>query len=73
MPWCDSCSKFWNPTSMAEGGACPTCGRVIAETPETTASDEPAVPWHFKLLLVALVIYLGFRAYQGVIWVVHHV
>jgi hypothetical protein len=28
-------------------------------------------PWHFKLLLVALVLYLGFRAWQGIEWLVH--
>ncbi|GAC1312993.1 MAG: hypothetical protein NVSMB12_04020 [Acidimicrobiales bacterium] len=33
----------------------------------------PRAPWHFKLLLVALILYLGFRAYQGVFWVIHHV
>lgn len=61
MPWCESCSRFWNPTSMGERGQCPTCGRVIA---------APAkAPWHFKLLVVALVAYLAFRGFQGVEWV----
>jgi hypothetical protein len=64
MPWCDDCSRFWNPTTMGKGGECPTCGRVIAAPPK--------VPWHFKLMLVALVIYLGFRAWQGVAWALHH-
>ena len=30
------------------------------------------VPWHFKVLLVATVIYLGYRSYQGIGWLVHH-
>ena len=30
-------------------------------------------PWYFKFMLVASVIYLGYRAFQGVTWVVHHV
>jgi hypothetical protein len=61
VPWCEDCSKFWNPTSMARDGACPTCGRQIA---------PPAkAPWHFKLLMVAVAAYLGFRAIQGVDWV----
>ena len=68
MPWCEDCSKFWNPPSLSEAGECPTCGRVIAE--EATA---PKAPWHFKLLLVALVLYLSFRAFQGVAWIAHHV
>jgi hypothetical protein len=28
----------------------------------------PKVPWHFWVLLVALVIYLGWRLIQGVGW-----
>lgn len=48
---------------MGAGGECPTCNRVIAEVPKA--------PWHFKLLLGALTLYLGFRAFQGVEWVLH--
>lgn len=51
---------------MGAGGECPTCGRVIASVAEVEA--EASVPWHFKLLLVAVVLYLGFRAWQGVVW-----
>jgi len=63
VPWCEDCSRFWNPSSMGKGGECPTCGRVIAEPPKA--------PWHFKLLLAGLTLYLGFRAVQGVEWVLH--
>ena len=52
---------------MDAGGACPTCGRVIAEA-DAAADDAVPVPWHFKLLVVALVLYLAFRAWQGVEW-----
>jgi hypothetical protein len=31
------------------------------------------VPWYFKAMLVAFVIYLGYRTYQGVTWVLHHI
>ena len=65
MPWCEDCGRFWNPPSLGTGGECPSCGRVIAA--------PPRAPWHFKVMLSALVVYLGFRAYQGVVWVVHHV
>lgn len=65
MPWCDTCAQLQPPSTLTEEGACPTCGTVIGEPPN--------VPWHFKLLLVALVIYLGWRAYQGIGWLLHHV
>ena len=49
---------------MNRDGSCPTCGRQIG---------EPAkVPWHFKLLVVATVLYLGFRAWQGIVLAEEH-
>jgi hypothetical protein len=65
MPWCETCAKFYPPTTLGDDGACPECGTVIGEAPK--------VPWHFKLLLVALVIYLAYRAWQGIDWLVHHI
>ena len=62
MPWCEECNRFWNPPSMGAGGECPTCGRVITEV--------AGAPWHFKLLVVAVALYLGYRAWQGLDWVV---
>jgi hypothetical protein len=44
---------------MAPGGVCPTCGRQIAD-----AQAEPRAPWHFKLMVAAVVIYLLWRAVQ---------
>ena len=65
MPWCDECSRFWSHDRVGTAGECPTCGRTIA-----TAQVEPQAPWHFKLLVVATVLYLGYRAVQGVAWLV---
>jgi hypothetical protein len=36
LPWCDDCSKFWNPPQLAGGANCPTCGRSLV-TPVPTA------------------------------------
>ena len=65
MPWCDDCEKYWAPSAMTPEGACPTCGADLeaAERPRPTATDEKA-PWHFKLLVVALVVYLGYRFFE---------
>jgi hypothetical protein len=62
VPWCDECSKFWSPNTLPPDGTCPTCGRVIGELPDTK------VPWHFWILVAALVIYLGWRLVQGIEW-----
>jgi hypothetical protein len=29
------------------------------------------VPWHFWLLLVSVVVYLGWRAWEGVEWLIN--
>ena len=66
MPWCEECSKYWTPNSMNEDGTCPSCGRVV-EAPEVVddeAGDDDKAPWHFKLLVVALVVYLSWRFIQ---------
>lgn len=65
MPWCEDCNRFFNPTSMGTGGECPTCNRVIAPAAKA--------PWHFKLLVAGVVLYLAFRAIQGVEWVLARV
>jgi hypothetical protein len=64
VPWCEDCSKFWNPNSMPPDGTCPTCGALIGDPPDSR------VPWHFWLLLIALVGYLGWRVVQGFQWLV---
>ena len=65
MPWCEQCDTELEEAGLADGGTCPTCGaEPVAHRPQ---------PWWFKFLAVATVIYLGYRAFQGVTWVVHHV
>ena len=64
MPWCDECARFFTPPSMGAGGECPSCQRVIVAPIK--------VPWHFKLLVTSACAYLGWRALQGVAWLVQH-
>jgi hypothetical protein len=71
VPWCSTCSKFLSPSTVRPDGTCPTCGREVdagqAHAPADDEKREHApIPWHLKLLVVALVIYLGFRAWQGI-------
>jgi len=62
VPWCEDCTQYWRVPELADGSACPTCGRVLDVT-------VPKTPWHFKLLILALVVYLSYRAWQGIVWV----
>ena len=75
MPWCVSCNKFLTPSTVRPDATCPKCGQIVERgliPGMTRPADEPApaVPWHLKLLLLALVVYLTFRAFQIVDWVV---
>ena len=63
--WCDICHRSVDAGEFDAVPACPTCGEPLAERRQT--------PWHFKLMAVATVVYLGWRAYQGVGWLIHHV
>ena len=89
MPWCETCSRFYNPNSPGPDGSCPTCGRVVAEPPDRPApaaegeageggegggageARRERAPWHFKLLLVLVVVYLTYRFIQIGGWIVH--
>ncbi|MGD9795646.1 MAG: hypothetical protein AB7V43_19440 [Acidimicrobiia bacterium] len=93
MPWCEDCSKFWNPSTMTADGRCPSCGRAIAVAEERVSADateaappkaitaenidlralageDAKAPWHFKLLVAAVVLYLVWRVVQLVVWAV---
>ncbi len=43
------------------------CGTILAE------QERQPIPWYFKAMLIASVIYLGYRGYQGVTWIAGHV
>ena len=58
MPWCEDCSQHVRPNELAEAGTCPACGRALDTTP-------PKAPWHFKLLMASMTVYLGWRGWQG--------
>ena len=82
MPWCNQCDRFLSPSTVRTDGTCPTCGWTVdegevaataaaerAEPDEAADEPLPPIPWHLKLLAAAVVVYLGFRLYQGIGWV----
>jgi len=50
---------------MNDDGTCPQCGELVEEphVHDDAESDE-RTPWHFKLLVAVLVIYLSWRFWQ---------
>ena len=87
MPWCDDCSKFWNPPELAAGETCPTCGRRMGEPAgggeETPAGRAPTeartltrargAPWHFKLMIIGVTVYMIYRIYWLIEWLPKHI
>ncbi|MCL4448215.1 MAG: hypothetical protein M1152_00750 [Actinobacteria bacterium] len=64
MPWCKECNKLYEEEELKENRECPACGELLA--------SKRKAPWHFKVLLIGTCSYLGWRAYQGITWLVHH-
>jgi hypothetical protein len=66
MPWCEECAKYLAPTAMNADGTCPGCGRPVGESERRAAevAADESTPWHFKLLVVAVAVYLGWRLVQ---------
>jgi len=61
-------------TEPEQGQRCPGCGAEMNEKAAEGQDEEihPKAPWHFKVLIVGSVVYLGYRLYQGIGWLIHH-
>lgn len=66
MTWCEECEIAVDDDTLGENGECPSCGAVLVD------SARRPYPWYFKVMAVATVVYLGWRAYQGISWLAHH-
>ncbi len=72
MPWCGPCQRYFAPSALAPGGNCPACGESVeqADLAQTPSEDsEPSegserAPWHFWAVVVATVVYVGWRIVQ---------
>ncbi len=62
--WCDSCDRQVGEEELTEDGACPDCGADLL--------GRRPIPLSFKLMGIATVIYLIWRLYQLVEWLIHH-
>lgn len=67
MPWCDECERYYAPSAMTPEGHCPRCDADLL-APDQAGSEDGSVPpetekvpWHFKLMIVLLILYLGWR------------
>jgi uncharacterized paraquat-inducible protein A len=67
VAWCEECDTLVEDEDLGEEGECPACGMILAD------QERGPVPWYFKFMLVATVIYLGWRIFQLVHWAIHHI
>lgn len=65
MPWCEECDRLVDDDEL-DDVFCPDCGT------ELVAPSRRPMPWYFRAMIAASAVYLGWRAYQGISWVVHH-
>ncbi len=71
MPWCDPCDKYLTPNGLTEDGSCPTCETKADVADMKAAATTPTkAPWHFWLMVIALVAYLGWRLIEAALWLV---
>ena len=77
MPWCEDCAMYLAPSAMLSDGSCPKCFKPIADMSingqltaktinlkklaQSSGEEDVSVPWHFKLLVGALIMYLSWR------------
>ncbi|HJM22244.1 MAG TPA: hypothetical protein QF409_09685 [Acidimicrobiales bacterium] len=68
MTWCDRCQREFDVGLLRDDGGCPACGQLLTDAP-----SGGSAPWHFWVVAAAAALYLGWRALQGIIWVVQQI
>jgi hypothetical protein len=69
---CPACGRPVDPGRAHTADATPIAAPAATPVPAAAHDDDEElgpVPWHLKLLGGALVVYLGYRAWQGIEWV----
>jgi hypothetical protein len=69
MPWCDQCDRYLAPNTVDTDGTCPTCHEKV-DAADLKPAVSGKVPWHFWVMVVALVLYLGWRLIEALAWLV---
>ncbi|MGH1504452.1 MAG: hypothetical protein ACRBI6_12910 [Acidimicrobiales bacterium] len=69
MPWCDTCDRYLAPNAMTAEGTCPTCDEEV-DTQDLAVPPTTKAPWHFWVMVVALVAYLGWRVIEAAIYLI---
>ena len=68
MPWCDTCNEYRAPNSLKTDGHCAVCDSEV-DGADLKEQGPVKAPWHFWLMVIALVLYLGWRLVEGAAWI----
>ena len=71
---CPRCGTPVDPGRARAATAPPSTPATAPDAPASDADSVPdldPIPWHLKLLAGAVALYLGWRAFQGIEWLVH--
>ncbi|MAW72542.1 MAG: hypothetical protein VYC75_11145 [Actinomycetota bacterium] len=68
MTWCDRCNREFDIGLVDDQGGCPACGQWLGDPP-----SGGSVPWHFWVVVTGAVLYLGWRALEGIVWVLQQI
>ena len=63
MPWCDVCDRLVDDHEVVDGH-CPNCATELG------GGQREPLPWKFRFMIIATVIYLVWRVYQVISWLV---
>lgn len=61
---CPACGRKVDRGQLRTDRGMERTARKAAAAGETTDDPLPPIPWHFKLLVGAVVVYLGYRFFQ---------
>jgi hypothetical protein len=67
---CPSCGRPVDPGGAHSAGEAPERA-APAEADQAAEEELGPIPLHLKIMGVALVVYLGWRFFQGVEWIIH--
>jgi len=55
---------------MNPDGTCPQCGESVESAGHVKVAETRKAPWHFKLMVGVISIYLAYRLVQLVLWII---
>jgi hypothetical protein len=71
---CPSCGRSVEPSAVATSDAAEGAQHAAPAPVDAPPDDDAGVsaPWHFWVMVAGVVVYLGWRLVEGIIWAVEN-